>query len=480
MKLPFFKKKETDYRIASPYFEEIRRSEYFRLDNLDQVYLDYTGSNIYPQTLVDAQYNLLSENVFGNPNSLNISSLHSMMLIDEARQSVKNFFQAEDYECIFTDNATGGLKIISDFYPFSQDSIFLLTVDNHNSVNGIREKCRQKGGNYEYIKMALPDMNIDNEDLIAKIHKHKDKEQKLFAYPAQSNITGAKHNLNKISMAQKNGWDVLLDAAAFVPTSKLSLKKIKPEYVCVSFYKMFGFPTGVGALLVRKDKLSTLEKNYFAGGTARFVSVRNPEYHLEDGLEKFEDGTLNFLSIPIITRGLEFVEKIGMERIQIRMEKLSVWFMEKIQHLYHDQGQAIIKLLGPSNVSKRGACFLMNFYDQEGNLYPYEFVSTKAKKHNISLRTGSFCNPGIDEIFSNLTEIDIEKYYTTIDDGLSFENMQKQVGENSGALRVSFGIPTVQKDLDRFFKFVCRFQNKTYDAEIKNFEDASTLTLSSS
>ncbi len=478
MKFPFFKKKEEDYRISSPYFEELRRTEYFRLDNLDQVYLDYTGSNIYPQTLVDAQYNLLSENVFGNPNSLNICSRHSLDLIEEARSAVKNFFMANDYDCIFTDNATGGLKIISNFYPFSDDSVFLLTVDNHNSVNGIREKCRMKGGTYEYIKMSLPDMNIDNEDFIAKLHKFKEKKNKLFAYPAQSNITGAKHNLNKISMAQKNGWDVLLDAAAFVPTSKLSLKKIKPDFVCVSFYKMFGLPTGLGALLVRKDKLDSFEKNYFSGDSTRFVSIRNPEFHLEDGIEKFEDGTLNFLSIPIITQGLEFIEKIGMERIQVRMEKLSVWFMEKLQHLYHDNGQPMIKLLGPSNVSKRGASFLMNFYDKNGSQYPHEFVAFKAKKHSISLRTGSFCNPGIDEVFSDDGEVDIQKYYSTINNEISFETMQKQMGKGSGALRVSFGIPTVQKDLDRFFVFVKRFQNKAYDPENKNFKDSPIHSVS--
>ena len=46
-------------------------------------------------------------------------------------------------------------------------------------------------------------------------------------------------------------WKVLLDAAAFVPTQPLDLRQYPADFVTISFYKIFGYPTGLGALLVR-------------------------------------------------------------------------------------------------------------------------------------------------------------------------------------------------------------------------------------
>ena len=50
-------------------------------------------------------------------------------------------------------------------------------------------------------------------------------------------------------------WKVLLDAAAFAPTQPLDLSQFPADFVAVSFYKMFGYPTGLGALLVRPPPL---------------------------------------------------------------------------------------------------------------------------------------------------------------------------------------------------------------------------------
>jgi selenocysteine lyase/cysteine desulfurase len=60
---------------------------------------------------------------------------------------------------------------------------------------------------------------------------------------------------------------VLLDAAAFVPTNRLDLQVHSPDFVVMSFYKMFGYPTGVGCLLVRNETLATLRRPWFGGGT---------------------------------------------------------------------------------------------------------------------------------------------------------------------------------------------------------------------
>src|SRR5690606_26370346 len=102
----------------------------------------------------------------------------------------------------------------------------------------------------------------------------------LFAFPAQSNFSGARHPLEWVERAAARGFRVLLDAAAYVPTARLRLDRVRPDYVCLSFYKMFGFPTGIGALVARRDALALLRRPWFAGGTVDWVSTREPDHAL--------------------------------------------------------------------------------------------------------------------------------------------------------------------------------------------------------
>ena len=69
------------------------------------------------------------------------------------------------------------------------------------------------------------------------------------------------------------GYNTLLDAAALAPTSVLSLSDASVDAIAISFYKMFGFPTGVGALVVKKSFLARLKRPWFAGGTVDVVQV---------------------------------------------------------------------------------------------------------------------------------------------------------------------------------------------------------------
>ena len=65
----------------------------------------------------------------------------------------------------------------------------------------------------------------------------------LLAYPAQRNFSGVLHPLRWIQPAHAHGYDVLLDAAASAPTNRLDLSVVRPDFVPVSWYKVFGYPT---------------------------------------------------------------------------------------------------------------------------------------------------------------------------------------------------------------------------------------------
>ncbi|MCB9233532.1 MAG: aminotransferase class V-fold PLP-dependent enzyme [Bacteroidia bacterium] len=440
------------------YFNELREREYPMLNESHQIYLDYTGGNLYAQSQLRAHFELLSNNVFGNPHSTNPTSQFATQKVEETREAVLKFFNADDYCCIFTQNASGALHIVGECYPFHKNGTLLLLSDNHNSVNGIREYCQRKDREFAYTPLQYEDLNIDSVSLEKHLANHPNKENKLFAYPAQSNVTGVKHQLNWIQKAHELGWDVLLDAAAFVPTNVLDLSRWKPDFVTLSFYKIFGYPTGIGALLVRKEKFHKLEKQWFAGGTVTLAAVNSPHHYLAENHERFENGTVNYLDIPAIKTGLDYIQGIGMGRINERVKSLVKYFHTRLTALKHDTGRPVVRVFGPPNRQETGGTFIMNFFDANGKVLPFEDIEEKANQRGISIRSGCFCNPGIDEINNCLSTEEIARYFTSRDRG-NYRDMIAFLNKMRGATRVSVGLATNKEDLDTFLAFAAELRN---------------------
>ena len=303
-------------------FEELRQREFSRLDAQGHVYLDYTGAGLYSESQVRANAEFLCNGVFGNPHSRNPTSRAATLLCEDARTRVLEYFNADpdQYEVVFTLNASGALKLVGEAFPWEAGGRFLLTADNHNSVNGLREFAQAHGAEVAYVP-PCPDMRLSGlREHLAQADRGK---HNLFAFPAQSNFSGVKHSLDAIQLAHDHGYHVLLDAAAFVPTNPLDLRRYLPDFVCISFYKMFGFPTGVGVLLARRDALNALHRPWFSGGTVRFVSTQN-QLHMQHVTGRaFEDGTLNYLGIAAVPAGLDFLEEIGIDRINAHVMGLT-------------------------------------------------------------------------------------------------------------------------------------------------------------
>lgn len=192
-------------------------------------------------------------------------------------------------------------------------SIFCYLEDNHTSVVGMREVAAQFGASIvcateeDIVRLSqtkstagAPTVNYSNESTpkkqnhnhthsspppIRSASSHSDHQNSgpyhLFAFPAQSNFSGQKYPLSWVPDIQRGtlshlspsfpgqpgSWKVVLDAAALVGTNPLDLSQCPADFITVSFYKMFGYPTGLGALLVRKDCCHLLQKRYYGGGT---------------------------------------------------------------------------------------------------------------------------------------------------------------------------------------------------------------------
>jgi molybdenum cofactor sulfurtransferase len=449
-------------------FAMLRRNDYRRLDDSAQIYLDYAGGGLHAASQVAAHTELLRTQVMGNPHSNNPTSLATTAMVQRARHAVAEFFHApsEDYLCIFTANASAALRLVGESYLFAPGTTFALTVDNHNSVNGIREFARRKGARVAYVPVLAPEMRLDRAATTRVLTGAHGGTRKLLAFPAQSNFSGVQHPLELVEQAHANGWDVLLDAAAFVPTNRLDVADIRPDFVSLSFYKIFGFPTGIGALLMRRDRIDALARPWFAGGTITIASVVGDGHYLHRDEAAFEDGTIDYLNLPAVETGLAHINRVGQDAIHERVSCLSTWLLESLQRLRHARGAALVEVFGPTDTTARGGTITFTMRDEDDRPIDDRRVEELANRANISLRTGCFCNPGASEAAHHLAASQMRTWFGRAEPVSFLELRTQMLAEHDrlvSAIRVSVGIASTFADVFRFVCFLQGFLDRSVD-----------------
>ncbi|KAI3015392.1 hypothetical protein CBS147347_11199 [Aspergillus niger] len=455
-----------------------RKIEYNYLDDGGHTYLDYTGSGLAAKAQYNAHNARLAAQAFGNPHSVSPTSENSTRLVERARAHVLSYFNASPdmYTAIFTQNATGAARLVGESYPFTRQKSFILTSDNHNSVNGIREYARAKNARTVYVPLQAQDLRVSPAALASALGGQRrawgvdwlamskrfraSRGRGLFAYPAQSNFSGVHHPLEWVTLAQQYGFDVLLDAAAYLPTNKLDLsdKNPQPEFIMVSWYKLFGYPTGLGCLIARRDALSRLSRPWFSGGSVKMVGVQLPWHVMAAEEVGFEDGTLNFLSIPDVQVGLEWLGRMNMTLVSTRVRCLTGWFLQRLLNLGHSDGSSMAEVYGPTDLTHRGGIVCFNFLDAKGHVVDERVVAQEMAAASISLRTGCFCNPGPAEKALRIDTRPLRRIRRRLRKGLIPLEAYISMGglPSGGAIRVSFGVASNAADVNRFFGFVIK------------------------
>jgi len=447
-------------------FAALRRQEYGRLDAGDQVYLDYTGGGLHAASQIDAHVELLRTAVLGNPHSNNPTSLAATALVERTRDQVCDFFHAppDEYLCVFTPNATGALRLVGESYPFAPGATFALTFDNHNSVNGIREFARRAGATVAYVPITAPDLRLDRSAMTAVLAGADRSAANLLAFPAQSNFTGVQHPLDLVDEAHDAGWDVLVDATAFAPTNRFDVAAIRPDFAAVSFYKIIGFPTGAGCLLVRRDCVERLRRPWFSGGTVTIASVQGDGHYLRPDAGAFEDGTVDYLNLPAVGVGLQFLEGIGRDALHRRVVCLTRWLIDALVGLRHANGRRMVEIHGPADGTDRGGTIAFFVRDPDGRVVDDQRIEELANRARISLRTGCFCNPGAGEVAHGLGPGEMARWFGR-EDAMSFLELRDRLSLEHGrvlsAVRISVGVATNFADVYRFLCFLQQFADRT-------------------
>lgn len=448
--------------IALDFFDDLRRREFARLDEQNIAYLDFAAAGLYGASQATAYAARLRDGVYGNPHSEHGPSRASEADLLAARNATLAHFDADPdlYDVCFTANASAAIKLVAESYPFGLRRGLALSQDNHNSVNGLREFARRA---HAPIATLPLDAELRLTDPVARLRDFAATcGPGLLAYPVQSNFSGVRHPLDLISDAQRLGFDVLIDAAGCCIAGDISLRRHPAEFLAFSYYKLFGLPTGVGALIVRRDALKRLRRPWFAGGAVDFVSIEHDRHQLSQGHAGFEDGTPNFLNAGAILDGFEFLDQLPSAGLQARLRYLTARFIECVSGLQYGDGAPLVRLYGTTGMNARGGTIAFNVLAPNGDTLPYQRIEHAAREYGVAIRGGCFCNPGAAERAFNFDRYDIDACLDALGKNFTNARFQERLGPQAtvGALRLSVGIPTNAPDLDRAIDLLASFLDR--------------------
>ncbi|OWM89521.1 hypothetical protein CDL15_Pgr024269 [Punica granatum] len=458
--------------------DEIRATEFKRLEGL--VYLDHAGATLYSELQMEAIFKELTTTVYGNPHSQSDTSMATSDIVREARQQVLEYCNASpgEYRCIFTSGATAALKLVGEAFPWSSQSRFMYTIENHNSVLGIREYALDQGATACAVDI---EESVHCGKSLIKVFQHSSQRRhecqdykaagdtySLFALPSECNFSGVRFNLDLVKMIKedsenvlggsgfhRNKWMVLIDAAKGCATQKVDLSRYPADFVAISFYKLFGYPTGLGALIVQKESANLLRKKYFSGGTVA-ASIADIDFvkRREDVEESFEDGTTSFLSIASIRHGFNLLNSLTVTAISRHTASLATYLRKMLLDLRHENGAEVCSLYRGQASMDMGPTIAFNLKRPDGSWFGYREVEKLASLSGIQLRTGCFCNPGACAKYLGLSHRDL---LSNLEAGhVCWDDNDIVNGKPTGAVRVSFSYISTYEDAKKFLDFLHR------------------------
>jgi molybdenum cofactor sulfurtransferase len=402
----------------------------------DELYLDSTGSPPVPKPVLEAFFNDMTSNIYGNPHSTSPSSLLTSTKIIETRSRILQSMNTtlKEYSIIFTLNATNAIKLIQ---MINYEKVLVLD-QSHTSILGISIN-----------PIILNEHKVNNNIEIGP---------GLFCYPAQCNFSGNQYDLNWIHKYQQRNFHVLIDSASYSSTNQFNLSKHPADFLVLSFYKLFGFPTGLGCLIVKNKHQKLFRKDYFGGGTVDAIAI-DPFYLSPriDFTERMEDGTVAFQQIIGLNHGFDYIESRFGDWLNLSQYVISLYSKcrLKMENLKHGNKSKLVSIF-PESLIGNGPIIAFNVLNPDGSIIGYNDVMRLCSIEKIHVRSGRFCNPGAAQKFLKLSSKNIrenkEIFGHVCGDGMDLVD-----GRATGAIRISFSFANCLEDIDRWVTFLESF-----------------------
>ncbi|KAH7436427.1 hypothetical protein KP509_05G019800 [Ceratopteris richardii] len=332
--------------------DELREEEYEELKEDGHVCLDYSGYGLFSQLQQDLDSSSSSFAIAHIPGDLSEETLRCRgeegTVEFDIRRRIMRFLniREEEYGMVFTSSKGAAFKLLGESYPFGAQRSLLAVYDYESeALSAMQERAESHGARTHAASFIFPSLSVcathlkdqilctyglhsmnaredieiaerqgdigkmsleinkndENEDSY-ETHKRKDGQKGLFVFPVQSRVSGTRYSYQWMSLAQDNGWHVLLDASGLGPKDmdSLGLSLFQPDFIVTSFYKVFGSdPTGFGCLFVKLSSMSVLSQSIAVRniGMVRIIPMRresSPNNQPQE-VSRTEDDSINCL-----------------------------------------------------------------------------------------------------------------------------------------------------------------------------------------
>ncbi|HSD50868.1 MAG TPA: cysteine desulfurase [Candidatus Methylomirabilis sp.] len=277
------------------------------------VYLDNAATSQKPQVVIDAiarYYQSENSNVHRGVHFL---SELATQAYESARTRVRQFLNAaHDREIIFTRGTTESINLVASSYGRSRvragDEVIISAMEHHSNIVPWQMLCEEKGA----ILRVIP-MNDAGELLLDEYEQLLCDRTRLVSVVYVSNALGTVNPVKRmIALAHRRGVPVLLDGAQAAPHLPLDVQGLDCDFFALSGHKMFG-PTGIGVLYGKADLLEAMPPYQGGGDMISAVTFEKTLYNVLP--YKFEAGTPHISGAIGLATAIDYVERIGLNRI---------------------------------------------------------------------------------------------------------------------------------------------------------------------
>jgi cysteine desulfurase/selenocysteine lyase len=350
------------------------------------VYLDSTATTQKPIQVIQAMddyYYSYNANVHRGVHTL---AEEATAAYEGARERVSDFIHAHSVrEIIYTRNATEAINLVALTWGrtfLQEDDLIILTeMEHHSNLVPWQILSAEKGIRLEFIPITTD--GLLELDVYRKL---LEQNPKLVAFTHMSNVLGTINPAKEIvSMAHQAGAITLIDGAQSVPHFPVNVQDLDVDFLAFSAHKVCG-PTGIGVLYGKYDLLNGMPP--FLGGGEMIKRVFLRSFIPNELPHKYEAGTPAIAESVGLHAALDYVDKVGMDRIAAHEKEIITYALERLGELPE------VHVIGPS-ASQKGGVAAFTF----DGVHPHD-VAQILDRSGIAVRAGHHCAMPLHEKFN--------------------------------------------------------------------------------
>jgi cysteine desulfurase/selenocysteine lyase len=341
------------------------------------VYLDSAASSQKPRTVIEAMARYYERSHANVHRSIHTLGEEATELYEAARDAVQRFIAASRREeIVLTRGTTDGLNLVADAIGHTLrvgDEILLTEMEHHSNIVPWQMAARLSEARVRAIPVTA-DGRLDLE----AFRRLLGSRTRVLALAHVSNVLGTVNPIAQIcAEARAAGAITVVDGAQAVPHMPIDISALNCDFYAFSGHKMLG-PTGIGVLWGRYEALERLEPTRGGGEMIKEVWLEGAAWN--DLPWRFEPGTPPIAEAVGLTAALEYLEKVGMERVAEHTRALATQTVEALSAVPG------VRVYGPPAGSDRGAVVAFSVSD----LHPHD-VAALLDQEGIAVRAGHHC-----------------------------------------------------------------------------------------